>query len=60
MIAADTDRWSVDRDHRNDDNDNDGVGNGRVNENEAGTVNDRGVSHVFLPVTCHMFVYLFH
>jgi hypothetical protein len=60
VIAADTDRWSVDRDHGNNDDDDDGIGDRRVNENEVGAVDDRGVSHVFLPVTRHTFIYLFH
>jgi hypothetical protein len=50
VIAADTGRRSVDRDHRDDDDEDDDSG-GRVDDNEVDAVDDKGVSHVFLPTT---------
>ena len=54
-MAAETDRRPVDRDHQNDDNecnhDNGHNDDGGANDNEADVLDDKSVSHVFLPIT---------
>ena len=61
-MAAETDRGAVNGDHQNDNNecDHDHNDDGGANDNEADTRDDKSVSHVFLPTTCHMVISLFH
>ena len=51
-MAVETDRRPVDRDHQNNDDEHgDDHDSGEANDNEVDMLDDKSVSHVFLPTT---------